>query len=168
MYIQRHIQRRIQRRLLSTILLGLIALLGSCRSPQGSSLGRSISHRLSNFGSDFNRYLVRQDRLSDLSTTTGKLINLETRHNHESDLRSYLFWDRNFNRLGGFDANKLGRTVIMGPRVSAPPGNKGSLAHGSLTDPMLRTFHLSESLKKLFLLEQRFPDLAGWQSIYRD
>lgn len=155
-------------RLLSTILLGLLTLGGSCRSPNRNSLSQTMGHRLDNLMGDLGRFAGREDRLSSLSTTTSQMIRLDTEPKQKSDLSKYLFWERNFNRLSGFDVNDLGRTVLMGPRVQTPPGTQSLMGSGSLVDPRLRATHFTESLKQLVLLDQRFPDLAGWQSVYRD
>ena len=159
-------------RLLSPILLGLplglLLLAGSCRSPNRNSLSQTMGHRLDHLMGDLGRFAGREDRLPNLSTTTNQLIRLETDPKSDSDLSKYLFWERNFNRLSGFDVNDLGRTVLMGPRVQAPRGTQGLMGPGSLVDPRLRATHFTESLKQLVLLDQRFPDLAGWQSVYRD
>ena len=155
-------------RRLSTVLLGLLALASSCRSPNRNSLSQTMGHRLDNLVGSLGRIAGREDRLSNLSTTTTQMIRLDTEPKHKSDLSKYLFWERNFNRLGGFDINSLGREVLMGPKVQPPPGTQGLLTTGSLIDPRLRMTHFAESLKQLVLLDQRFPDLAGWQSVYRD
>ncbi len=155
-------------RLTSLIPLGLAVLLVSCRSPNGRTAGQSMSHRMDNFAKDLGRLLGRESRLTNLSITTNSLIQLDATPRQKSSLSKYLFWDRNFDRLSSLDANSLGRTILMGPDIKAPPGTQGFLSAGSLTDPRLRGSHFSESLKKLVLLDQRFPDLAGWQSVYRD
>ena len=155
-------------RLTSTILIGLTVLLGACRSPNGASLGQAMNARMNGLSSSFSRLLSREGRLSSFTTTTGSLIRFETAPNQKSNQSKYVFWDRNFNRLSGIDFNKLGDTVLVGPRVPKGPGAQGYLSAGSLTDPLQRGAHFSESFKLILVREQRWPDLAGWQSTYRD
>ena len=153
-----------------TILIGLCFVLGSCRSPNGSSLEQTFNTRMSGFTSSLGTLFGREDRISGFKTTTGNLVRIETepKSKAKSNQSKYLFWERNLDRLSDIDLNSLGHTVVVGPRVPKAPGVKGFLSPGSVTDPLQRGEHFSTSLKQILVLEQRWPDLAGWQSSYRD
>ena len=151
-----------------TTLIGLCALLGSCRSPNRASLGQAFDARMAGFSSSLSALIGREDRMSNLTSTTGKMLRTETEPKRKTDHYEYVFWDRNFSQLSEVNVGKLADTVIVGPRVAKAPGSKGLLSSGTLTDPLLRGEHFVESFKKLLVMEQRWPDLAGWQSPWRD